>query len=448
MYDRQGTFALFEEQKENWEKKAKEGIERYRKGDVRLKVVDQQGNPVEGAEVRFVQKSHEFSFGANLFMLGQMETEEKNQQYEACFAELFNMATLPFYWNTLEPERGKPRYAADSPAIYRRPAPDSCIAFCKAHGIEPREHALAYDAFFPDWLVGASDEEVKQELDRRFREIAERYAHLIPTIEVTNEMEWQKGKTAFYDHPDFISYCFGLAEKYFPHNQLGINEHSPLAWQDRGRTTDKYYAYIENHLLKGVRIDAIGMQYHLFFNRDIPDQRRMMMLNPEKLYRHMDLYARLGKPLQITEITIPSYSWEQEDEEIQADLLENLYTIWFSHPAVEQIVYWNLVDGYAYCANPAQIPLSRGNMTYGENYFHGGLLRFDMTTKPAYERLKKLLKQTWHTEGKLSTAGGGEGMFRGFFGKYDLEITVGGKTVTKEIQVSKKADNNLTVVIQ
>ena len=447
MYDRQGTFALFEEQKHIWQPKAKEGIERYRKGDVKLTVVDQSGKPVEGAEVRFNQVSHEFRFGANLFMLEQMETAEKNEAYEACFAELFNMATLPFYWNTLEPERGKTRYEKDSPVIYRRPAPDSCIAFCQAHGIEPREHALAYDAFFPDWLSDASDEEVMAELERRYREISERYAHLIPTIEVTNEMEWGKGKTAFYDHPDFIPYCFGLAEKYFPKNQLGINEHAGLAWQDRGRTTDKYYAYIESNLLKGVRIDAIGMQYHLFFKRDIPDQRRMMMLNPEKLYRHMDLYARLGKPLQITEITIPSYSWEQEDEDIQADLLENLYTIWFSHPAVEQIIYWNLADGYAHCANPDQISISRGNMTFGENYFHGGLLRFDMTPKPAYRRLKKLLQETWHTNGSLRTSGMGEGAFRGFFGEYEVEISHGGKTVTQRVKVSKNSINDLTLVL-
>jgi hypothetical protein len=44
-------------------------------------------------------------------MLDELETEEKNEKYKKYFAELFNMATLPFYWDTLEPEKGKPRYA-------------------------------------------------------------------------------------------------------------------------------------------------------------------------------------------------------------------------------------------------------------------------------------------------------------------------------------------------
>ena len=116
------------------------------------------------------------------------------------------------------------------------------------------------------------------------------------------------GKTRFYDEPDFVEWCFRLAEKYFPKNELAINEHTGLCWEDRCRTTDKYYSYIEAALLKGVRIDAIGMQYHLFNRAEDEYRRTRTTLNPKSLYRHMDLYARFGKPLQITEVTVPAYS--------------------------------------------------------------------------------------------------------------------------------------------
>ena len=111
------------------------------------------------------------------------------------------------------------------------------------------------------------------------------------------------------------------------------------------------------------------------------------------------------------------------------------------------MIYWNLADGYAHCANPDQISISRGNMTFGENYFHGGLLRFDMTQKPAYRRLKKLLQETWHTKGNLRTSGMGEGAFRGFFGEYEVEISHGGKTVPQRVNVSKNSINDLTLVL-
>ena len=382
-------------------------------------------------------------------MLDEFETEEKNEKYKKHFADVFNMATLPFYWDATEPEKEKTRYDKDSKKLYRRPPIDLCIEFCEKYGIEPREHALAYDAFFPKWLYEANVAQVKEALEKRYKEISERYADKIHTIEVTNEMEWKKGKTSFYDEPDFVEWCFKLAEKYFPNNQLGINEHASLCWADRCRATDKYYSYIEANMLKGARIDAIGMQYHLFNKREDEYEKTRFTLNPENLYQHMDLYSNFGKPLQITEVTVPAYSWVPEDEEIQAEIIEKIYSIWFSHPNVEQIIYWNLVDGYAHFSNPdpEKIKASQGNMSLGENKYYGGLLRFDLSPKPAYYKIKELIQQRWHTEAALVTNRDGVCGFRGFYGQYEIEISAGGKTVTRLINLSSKSDTIVSVIL-
>ena len=449
MSDQKNILSIFHEKEDLWKARSADGIERYRKGDAHLKLTDKDGNPVSNAKIKIKQQTHEFRFGANIFMLDELETEEKNQAYKEAFADVFNMATLPFYWNALEFEKGKPRYAKDSPKIYRRPSPDLCIEFCEAHGIEPREHALAYDAFFPKWLNGADVEETKRELERRYSEIAERYADKIPTIEVTNELEWHGGNTAFYNQPDFVEWCFKTAEKYFPKNKLCINEWTGLCWEDRCRATDKYYAYIEANMLKGARIDAIGMQYHLFFKKEDEYNCTRALLDPENLYRHMDLYSNFKKPIQITEVTVPSYSWEPEDEEMQAEVIEKLYSVWFSHPSVEQIIYWNIVDGYAHVwdPDPTKIKASQGNMTLGENYYHGGLLRFDMSPKPAYLKIKELINERWRTEIDSATGEDGSASFRGFYGDYTLEITVDGKTVTKDFSLSKTSENNISIIL-
>ena len=94
-------------------KRIEEGIEKNRKSDATLTVVDSEGKPVAGAELKITQQSHEFLFGCNLFVLGQLETPELNRRYEKSFTQLFNFATLPFYWGDLEPEQGKPRYIID-----------------------------------------------------------------------------------------------------------------------------------------------------------------------------------------------------------------------------------------------------------------------------------------------------------------------------------------------
>jgi GH35 family endo-1,4-beta-xylanase len=162
MSDRRKILDKFDAQEAVWKQKVADGIEQYRKGNGSINVVGEDGKKISGAKVKLVQKSHEFRFGANIFMLDEMESAEKNEKYKESFADLFNMATIPFYWDALEPERGRQRYDKDSPRIYRRPSPDLCVEFCKKHGIEPREHALAYDTFFPKWLYDASSDEIKK----------------------------------------------------------------------------------------------------------------------------------------------------------------------------------------------------------------------------------------------------------------------------------------------
>lgn len=439
MSERKKVLELFEKNKDYMEERISCGIEQNRKGYAEISVKDAQGNPVSGAKISVKQKSHEFKYGANLFMLDEFENEEKNELYKKYFADTFNMATLPFYWDATEPEKGKTRYAKGSEKLYRRPPIDLCVEFCEKHGIEPREHALAYENFFPNWLRGASVTEVKLALENRYRKISERYKDKIPTIEVTNEMEWRDGKTAFYNEPDYIEWCFKTAEKYFPANQLVVNEHSEV-WVNVCRASNWYYSYIEANMLKGARIDAIGMQFHMFFRAEDEYRETRMYYDPVSLYKHMDLYAKLGKPLQITEVTVPAYSNKPEDEAVQAEIIEKLYSIWFSHPNVEQIIYWNLPDGYAAFA-------PQGDMTAGENYYYGGLLRFDMTPKPAYYVIKNLFEETWHTETEIMSDADGKAGFKGFYGTYELEIEFGGKTVTKEINLIKKSGKRFEIDI-
>lgn len=429
MRDREKIIELFEKNKSEINERINSGIEQYRKGAMTVEIKDKDGNPVKNAKIKINQTSHEFKYGANLFMLDELESDSKNEKYKEFFKDAFNMATIPFYWDDLEPERGRPRYAKESKKIYRRPAPDLCIEFCEENGIEPREHALAYDAFFPKWLYDADVYTVKREYERRCREISERYGDKINTIEVTNETWWSGGKTALYNEPDFIEWCFKTASKYFVSNKLAINEWSGV-WEEPGRTRDRYYLQIERALEKGTSIDAIGIQYHMFFKVEDEYRSTRQFYNPEHLYKILDNYARFNKPMQITEVTIPAYTENEEDELLQAELIDYLYSIWFSHKNIEQIIYWNLVDGYAAFA-------PQGDMTAGENYYRGGFIRFDFTPKPAYFKIKELFEKRWHTELETVSDDKGRAGFRGFYGDYDVTIEVGGGVYEKKIKLMR-----------
>jgi len=412
------------------EDRVQSGIEANRKGYAFLHLQGADGKPVAGADVKVTQLTHDFKYGANLFMLDEFPSDEQNQAYRQLFAEAFNIATLPFYWNALEPEQGKPRFAKDSPKVYRRPAPDLCLEYCEANGIEPKAHCLNYAFFTPAWARGEVNQE-KRLLDKRFRELAERYAGRIPSWEVTNEAYWglhRQNFPNFYDQPDFVEWSFAAAQRHFPTNRLIVNDGGFFAKSFFHGNRSRNYMLVERAIRNGARIDTIGMQYHQFHSAE--EELEKTCYDPETLYEVMDCYAALGRNLQITEITIPAYTYTAEDEEIQAEILRHLYGIWFSHPAMEAIIYWNLIDGFAHGTPP-------GDMTGGENHFRGGLLRYDFAPKPSYTLIKELFGKTWRTNLKLQTQTD-ELCFKGFYGTYRLDIDIAGQTVSRQFHLDKQ----------
>ncbi len=416
------------------------GIEQNRKGWLKLCFVDSDGNPVENVHLKLEQKTHDFKFGCNLFMLDELETEEKNRKFKEMYPQLFNLATLPFYWNATEPEEGKTRYTKDSPKLYRRPNPDLCLEYCEEKGIEPKLHCLVYDQWSPKWVPRDDAQAVRRLLEKRIGEIADRYREKIPSMEVTNEtVHRAKNPTKFFEEPDLVEWSFARARAHLPTTRLIINEATQYIWKNTFKYNRSiYYMQIERALLKGATIDSIGMQFHMFWPKEQEADEAKAVCDPRHLYRVMDQYADFGKPIQVTEVTIPAYSREESDEQVQAEILRNLYRIWFSHPNMEAIVYWNMVDGYAHGAEP-------GDMTNGENRYHGGLLHFDMTPKPAWNVLDRLINQDWHTSIQRKSSSTAD--VKGFYGSYELTATAGGKTVKMPIHLKKGGKNHFTVTI-
>ena len=429
----------FETARDWVEPRVSEGIERNRKADAEIEVVGADGSPVSGVTVRYALRKHAFLHGANCFMLDELETPEKNRLYKEYYRRIFNEATVPFYWCDLEPEKGKPRFAADSPRVYRRPAPDLCVAYCEQNGITPKLHCLNYDQFTPMWVDGSDVAQVKRELETRIRLIAERYRDRIHCMEVINETlcgwlsEDYRHSTAFFGEDDLISWSFDTARKYLPDNELIINEATYDAWTVSRGERSWYALSILDAQRRGARIDGIGMQYHMFHRLEDEVEKTLPYYDPKRLFGVMDFYDQhFHLPLQVTEVTIPAYSESAEDEELQAKLIENLYSIWFSHPAMEAVIYWNLVDGYAFRAEP-------GDMSAGENYYRGGLMRFDFTFKPAYHMIDELFNHRWHTEGSAVTGGDGKVRIRGFKGDYDVVLEKNGHRVKAACAVDGKA---------
>ena len=70
MENRADSALKYFRENEAWmEDRIASGIEANRKGWLKLNFVDSEGAPVENVQVTLEQKTHDFKFGCNLFML-------------------------------------------------------------------------------------------------------------------------------------------------------------------------------------------------------------------------------------------------------------------------------------------------------------------------------------------------------------------------------------------
>ena len=432
MLKRERLFKNFIEQEELMEDKIQNGIEAHRKGHFKINLIGGNGEPLRGGSIKIRQKSHNFKFGCNIFKLKCFDTDEENALYEEKFKKLFNLATAPFYWDAFEPQDGNMRFEKDSSFIDRRMPPELVLEFCREHDIEVKGHPIFWQVMSPDWLP-KDYEEIKPYLVRRIEEIAKRYDGVIKSFDCVNEVT----SVPMVDHEPFIGdthyrnfnpingtyaeWTFKETAHHFRKSRLILNE-TAAPWDDSfKKEVSHFYLLAENLINKGCRIDGIGLQYHNFNTPENIYNLTDCYYNPKHLYNVMDCYGHLGRPLSITEITIPGH-----EDEIQAETIKNLYRIWFSHRDMEAIIYWNLGDNCAIS----------GAEGWHEDKFKSGLIRNDFSEKPSFEILDDLINKQWQTNLDLETRGD-HLYFKAFYGKYEVSVTHGAKTVSRNLHLSK-----------
>ncbi|MEJ5250523.1 MAG: endo-1,4-beta-xylanase [Chthonomonadetes bacterium] len=381
-------------------------IEKHRKADVTVKVVDRQGKPLAGAQVEVEQTRHAFLFGCNIFPLFSYQGEQ-HEKYSKQFSALLNYATLGFYWGGYEPERGRKG----------RDLQERIARWCKERGIVTKGHPLVWHEVYPRWAPNSPDEAIPL-LRERVREIVSQFAGLIDRWDVVNEAtvserfdngvgNWVKRDGA----AAVVAECLSWAREANPKAILLYNDFN---------ISPAFERLVEELIRRKAPMDAIGIQSHMH-GGEWP---------LERAWQVCETYARFGKPLHFTETTVLSgehgymrprpWPTTPDGEARQADYVEKFYTILFSHPAVEAITWWDFMDG-AWQGAPA------------------GLVREDLSPKPVYHRLMRLIKGKWWTKEVVRTNARGEARLRGFMGDYRVvaSATTGKRTQTFSLKRGK-----------
>ena len=389
-------------------------IQQYRTAEVTLTITDAAGKPVQG-EVAIEQTRHKFLFGCNAYMLGRCGDASAETTYRKQFAGLFNFATLPFYWGAYEHQETHP----DVDRLRRM------ATWCAENNIRPKGHPLCWHNVAPKWLYDRDVDAIERaELARIEREVTT-FRGLIDTWDVVNEVIDTPGNENGRNpiarwcqklgRAGLINAAFTRARKHNPDTTLLLNDY---------RVDDAYAKVIRECLDADIPIDVIGLQSHMHTG----------VWSPEKLWQVCERFAPFGKPLHFTELTILSGplkshpNWNQshpdwrttpEAEARQAEQVRRFYRLAFSHPAVEAITWWDFSDRGAWMTAPA------------------GLLRQNMTPKPAYHVLEKLIKQDWWTAPqKLTPDPTGQIHFRAYLGAYRL--TTGNQTTHFQLNTPGK----------
>jgi hypothetical protein len=156
-------------------------------------------------------------------------------------------------------------------------------------------------------------------------------------------------------------------------------------------------------------------------------------VKPLDQFQLLDQYADFQKPIQFTQVTVPGLPAGPEGEKNQAEAVRNVYRLWFSHPNIEMINWWTLADGTAHEL---------------ENKWLPGLLRNDLSPKPAFDVLYNLIKKEWWTNVKQNSGSDAEVKIHGFYGDYQVTATCSGKTVKQKIHLTKKGYNQFDIKFQ
>jgi len=397
----QGSTVMSEAYQKFWNPEVQLKIDRDIDQNRKAEAVCHLNGIKKGSEVKIEQISHQFLFGGNIFLFGDLGSPEKNKKYNDTFGSLFNASTVPFYWKTLEPVQGKPRYEADSPYEYRRPATDPVVAFCESKGINMNGHAIIYGMRrwgHPTWMP--EDRKAMELLfEAHVRDLALRYKGRIQRWDVVNEPINQANRGLMPD--DYTFKTFFWAMRYFPETvHFNINDIDMHSGPSR-----RYVESVRDLIDRGLRIDNVGVQMHI---TDPNETSEIVnggdILTPAKIYAILECLDDAERPVHISEITITAPDETIEGWKIQAEIASNLYRLWFSYPSVMGITWWNVVDGGAAPGEPS----------------FSGIYDKELQPKPVYNVLDSLINHEWKTSLVLKADKNDQIRFRGFKGHYRL----------------------------
>ncbi len=377
-----------------WRTAALARIERIRKGDFSVTVVDAAGKPVPGATVRVEQRKSAFQFGSALQMAriaGATDTAD-NRTYRQKVLELFNAASTEndLKWGAWEGEWG--------PA-YTKTQTTAGLAWLKHHGLHVRGHVLVW----PGWKNLPASIQALRGTAREGEIPGRALAHIAEVVGATREWvdEWDVLNEPYANHDLMDTFGATIQADWFKAARaaaaqvpLFLNDYSNHdASLDAGHVAhfETTARYLKD---QGAPLGGLGLQGHISASPS----------PPVNVLAVLDRYAALGLPVRVTEFDINT-----DDEEVQADYTRDFLIAMYSHASVVGVQLWGFWEGAHWIPSAA-------------------MYRRDWTEKPNGRAYRGLVLEAWRTRATGTTDAAGTWRGRGFHGDYVVTVEWAGKS--------------------
>lgn len=390
-----------------WRSAAAARIADHRMGDLQVRVVDANGEPIEGATVDVAMNRHAFGFGTAV-AIDAMTGGRNGVTYREKLSNLagdgrtFSIAVLEnaLKWGAWR----NPWFEGDEQEVVSR------VAWLKSHGMEVRGH----NAIWPGWQYMPNEMEANQNnTSFLLSRIEDRIRDVMGYPGIKGEiLEWDvineivhvhdvknaiAGRAGYPTGREVYAEWFQIAAEADPETKLFINEYSIVSGGGRDLSSQESYKELIQFIRdNGGRIDGIGIQGHV---GSTPTP-------PEHVYALLDEFAALDAAISITE-----YDAMQMEENIAGDYMRDFLTMVFSHPATTSFLMWGFWDG-AHWGDDAPI------------------FREDWSLKPSGEAFIDLVFNQWWTDEVATTNDTGHANVRGYYGDYTVTARHGNLEAT------------------
>lgn len=389
-----------------WRSAARERIERLRKADLRVSVVDAAGRPVPAARVHVALARHAFAIGTCVRSDRILGTTPDDDRYRETLARHFTKAVFEndLKWEPWQQggERHQERVRAT-------------IRWLRDHDLSIRGHVIVWPSWraSPPWLrdfVGRPAE-LRAEIDRRVDSQTRALAGLLDEWDVVNEN---------YAHTDFTDLLgrsamedwFRIAARNSPGTRLFYNDYVMFQGDGPGSPSDTLLGILRDLKASGAPLGGIGEQAH--FGGNPP--------GPAEVLAKLDRYAALGLPIQITEFDI-----DTADTDLQLAWTRDFLLTVFSHPAVTGVVSWGFWEGQHWKPRAAFWDRGWALRPHGKAFFD-------------------FFEREWTTAETVTTDAGGRAAVRAFRGRLRVEAAAHGQRGSAAVDLD--ADRDLVIRIE